>query len=69
MAAGQDHACMDTGMNKTRMHGNIFLNVFIDRQNRSSKDRLQQKNDVDATFSGKNGLKKQKKKEKKRIDI
>lgn len=38
MAAGQDHACMNTGTNKTRMHGNIFSNVFIDRQSGASKD-------------------------------
>lgn len=52
MAVGQDHACMNTGTNKTRMHGNIFSNVFIDGQSGASKDRLQQKNDAE-TFSGK----------------
>lgn len=52
MVAGHDSARMNMGMNKTRMHGNIFSNVFIDRQSGASKGRLQQKNDAE-TFSGK----------------
>lgn len=59
-AAGRDHACMDAGMNKTRMHGNIFSNVFIDRQSSASKDNYN-RGTMQRDVQWKNG--------RKRIDI
>lgn len=45
----RDHACTNTGMNETRMHGNMFFYEFIDGQSGASE---QHKNDAEI-FSGK----------------